>query len=186
MIFDKDNFKKILSRHSKQRINNKNLIKAAVLIPVYNLDGKYYLLFTKRTEMVETHKGDVSFPGGIYHEEDKSLLETALRETNEEIGISPDDVEILGELDDIDTSTNFIISPFVGIVPYPYEYKISEMEIERLIHVPLEFLLKEENFWEELRNHNGENHKIYFYRHEGDIIWGATGKIVKNFLDLIR
>ena len=186
MIFDQHNFKKILSQHTKQKIKNENLIKAAVLLPIYNLDGEYHLLFTKRTEMVDTHKGDISFPGGVYHEEDKSLLDTALRATNEELGISPEDVEILGELDDIETNTNFIISPFVGIIPYPYEFKINDMEIERLIQVPLEFLLNEENFWKEVRNYKDKNYTIYFYRYEDNIIWGATAKILKDFLDLLR
>ena len=186
MGFNKKSFLKVLDRYSKKRIINSKLINAAVLIPLFSQNGECHLLFTKRTDKVETHKGEISFPGGVQDKTDGNLLETALRETYEEIGINTEDVEILGELDDIETNTNFIISPFVGIIPHPYEFKINEIEIEELIHVPLESLLNGDNFWEESWNYKGRKYPMYFYRYEDNIIWGATGKIVKHFLDIIK
>jgi len=186
MVFEKEKLSKALNQHSKQKISNKGLTLAAVLIPVFSSDGKDYLLFTKRTNLVETHKGEISFPGGVHDKTDKSLLHTALRETNEELGVNAKDVEILGELDDVETNTNFIISPFVGIIPYPYNFKVNDKEIESLLYVPLESLLNGDNFWEESRDYNGGSYPMYFYRYENNIIWGATAKIVKHFSDLIQ
>src|SRR3990172_10760635 len=137
MVFNKKTFSQVLSQYPKKKIINNRLISAAVLIPLFNLDGKYNLLFTKRTNLVETHKGEISFPGGVFDKNDSSLLDTALRETEEEVGINSNDVEILGELDDIETNTNFNISPFVGVIPYPYEFRINGIEIEKLLNIPL-------------------------------------------------
>src|SRR3989304_3419366 len=173
MVLDREKISNALNQYSKQQIRNKELTSAAVLVPIFNLNGKYHLLFTKRTDFVEAHKGEISFPGGVHDKGDKSLLHTALRESNEELGINPKDVEMLGELNDIETNTNFIISPFVGIIPYPYEFKVNANEIERMIYVPLEALLKGDGYWEELWDYSGRKYPMYFYRYEDNIIWGA-------------
>lgn len=186
MDFTKENFLKALCHYSKHQIKNEIRIPAAVLIPLFKSDGKYHLLFTKRTNMVETHKGEISFPGGIYDKTDKNLLDTALRESYEELGIDVRDVDVLGELDDIETNTNFIISPFVGIIPYPYKFKVNEAEIEKLLLVSLEHLLKKDSFWEESWTYRGVPYPMYFYRYESNVIWGATAKIVRHFLEIIN
>ena len=102
--------------HERMRkIAGASLTPSAVLVPIYHKQGEYYILFTKRTEDVKNHKGQISFPGGVHQEEDRTLVDTALRESAEEIGLMPNDVEVLGELDDTTTVTSsFIISPFVG------------------------------------------------------------------------
>ena len=186
MDFSKENFLMALCNYSKHQIKNGTSVPAAVLIPLFKSDGQYHILFTKRTDMVENHKGEISFPGGVFDKTDKSLLDTALRESQEELGIDVSDIDVLGELDDIETSTNFIISPFVGIIPYPYEFKVNEAEIEKLLFVPLEHLLDKDSCWEESWTYKGSPYPMYFYRYQGNIIWGATAKIVKGFLEIME
>jgi 8-oxo-dGTP pyrophosphatase MutT (NUDIX family) len=97
--------------------------QAAVLLPLFKNATDYHLVFTKRTETLTHHKGQVSFPGGSFEPSDGDLLTTALRESYEEVGIRPEHVSILGRLDDLSTfSTSFTISPFVGLIPYPYPF----------------------------------------------------------------
>lgn len=184
----RDKIRRILSQREKQTIvfTNAPLAPAAVLIPLYERDGEYYILFTKRTERLEHHKGQISFPGGARHQEDRDLLDTALRETFEEVGVKPGDVEILGELDRMGTVTsNFLITPFVGIIPYPYTFTVSEDEIEELVEVPISALLDKENYREERHEYEGRTYVGSFFDCGGKVIWGATAKILKQFLDLV-
>lgn len=104
---------------------------AAVLIPLFFKEDHAHILFTKRTDNVEHHKGQISFPGGMRDAEDKNLLDTAMRESWEEMGIQPKDVTILGKSDTFLTNTNFLVTPYVGYYSYPYEYLINEGEIVR-------------------------------------------------------
>jgi 8-oxo-dGTP pyrophosphatase MutT (NUDIX family) len=132
-----------LAQRQKQHIINPNLVQSAVLLPIYYKQGQYYLLFTKRTQEVKDHKSQISFPGGAYQPEDETLVNTALRECAEEIGLMAGDVEVLGELDDFVTQTSgYIISPFVAIIPWPYQFKVNREEIEEIIEIPLSALLK--------------------------------------------
>ena len=182
----KRKIKEILARRERRIINGENLIRAAVLIPIYEKAGEIYILFTKRTEEVEHHKGQISFPGGARSKEDKSLLDTALRESFEEIGLRPEVVEVLGELDDERTfSTNFIISPFVAFVPYPYQFKPNPEEVKELIEVPLSALLNQANFREELLTEGDNTFLSYVYLYQNQVIWGATARILKKLLDLL-
>ena len=106
-------------------------------MPVFLKKGQYHLLFIQRTERVKYLKGQISFPGGAYEKNDGLILNTALREAEEEIGLIPKDVQILGELDDVLTATsNYIISPFVGLIPYPYDFRPDKWETEELLEVP--------------------------------------------------
>jgi len=177
--------KKALVEREKRIIESKNLSEAAVLIPLYEKAGEHYLIVTKRTEEVNYHKGQISFPGGKRQKEDRSLKDTALRESWEEIGLNPGDVEILGELDDLATTTNFVISPFVAVIPYPYEFSISEREVEEIIEVPLAFLRDRNNLKEERRIRNGKPVTDYSYKYRGWDIWGVTARILKQFLDVV-
>lgn len=135
---------------------------------------------------MKDHKGEISFPGGVVESGDPALLDTALRECNEEIGLAPADVTVLGQLDDIETaSTGYLISPFVGLIPYPYAFQVNADEIEALIIVPLEALLKPSTS----RRHtgSGEDPQIPapIFRYEDHIIWGATARILLQLVDLI-
>lgn len=176
----------LLASRAKTTIADLSYKESAVLIPIFHLDGEYYVLFTQRTQNLQHHKGQISFPGGRKDMTDTTLLATVLRECYEEIGLNPEDVNIIGELDDFKTlSSGFVISPFVGTIPYPYDFKTNLAEIERIIKVPLGFLLDEGNCWEERGEWNGEAVTHYSFGYEGDIIWGATGRILKHFLAIL-
>ena len=177
-----------LSQTKKQNnvLTDAPLAPAAVLVPLYEKGGEYYILFTKRTEKLEHHKGQISFPGGARHEGDKSLDDTALRETFEEIGVHSQDVEILGQLDNMGTvSSGFLITPFVALIPYPYAFKVNPDEIEELVEVPISALLDKSNYWEELQVYQGKSYRSCFYQCQGKVIWGATARILKQFLGLV-
>ena len=180
----KDIAKRLASRKRKQ-IKHEKLSPSAVLLLLVEKDGQYHVVFTRRSDNVEHHKGEISFPGGTVHPDDSDLLDTALREGAEEIGVARDDVMILGGLDDIVTvSTGFVITPYVGIIPYPYPFQINADEVAELILVPLGALMDErcvrasEVTWE------GKKITTYHFHYQGDIIWGATARILKEFLDI--
>jgi len=180
-----EKIKEILACREKACIDEPGLIRAAVLIPLFKKQGEYHVLLTRRTDKVGTHKGQISFPGGK-RDGGEDLLCTALREAREEMGIAEKDVRILGELDDMCTiASDFCIAPFVGLIPYPYPFKVNRHEIEEIIEVPLSVFLDEAKFWEELRSRNGELIPVFFYRHEEHTIWGATARILKQLMDLI-
>jgi len=162
-----------------------SLVKAGVLLPLFCKDGSYHILFTRRTDKVKRHKGEISFPGGIYDTSDGDLSATALREADEEVGIKPQDVELLGALDEVMTMTDFIVSPFVGLIPFPYPFVLSEEEIAEIIILPLFDFLKEGVLSEEDWTYQEKTAKVYTYHCGGHIIWGATAKILRQFLDLI-
>ncbi|MFC1915131.1 NUDIX hydrolase [Chloroflexota bacterium] len=179
----KQRLKQALSRRRKQHIIDPSRISAAVLLPIYYKQGQYYILFIKRTEWVEKHKGEISFPGGTHEGRDKTLLDTALRETAEEIGLRADDVEILGQLDDeISVKTNYIISPFVAFITWPYQFKVDGKETEEIIEAPISALLDKGCSRHEIRD--GEKVTSYFYNYQGRVIWEATARILNKFLDI--
>jgi 8-oxo-dGTP pyrophosphatase MutT (NUDIX family) len=180
-----ENIRKMLSSRKRRVIEHPPFSHAAVLVPLFKKDGGCHLLFTKRSEQVKYHKGEISFPGGVVDEEDKELIGTALREAFEEIGLKENDVQIIGVLDDIVTTTEFIVTPIVGLFPYPYPFKVSEVEISELIEVPLSFLLVEDNLSEREIFRGDEKEVVYFYQYGEHTIWGATARILKQFLDLI-
>lgn len=177
--------KQALANREKHSESSAGYIPSAVLLPLYEKAGDFHLVFIKRTETVNYHKGQISFPGGRYQPEDGSLLETALRESWEEIGLEPTEVDVLGELDDIATyTTNFVISPYVAAMPYPYRFQPSPEEVEEIIEVPLPVLLDRANHSEE-EVYLGDKWIVqHFYRHGDRVIYGATARILKQFLDL--
>jgi len=180
-----ERIKEILACREKACIDRPGLVRAAVLIPLFKKNGEYHILLTRRTDKVRHHKGQISFPGGR-QDQGEDLLATALREAKEEMGIEEKDVRILGELDDMCTiSSDFCIAPFVGLIPYPYPFKISRHEIEEIIEVPLAAFLDETKFREELHSRDGEPVLVYFYQHDEHTIWGATARILKQLMDLI-
>ena len=180
-----DQIQSILTSRQRRVIEHLPFSHAAVLVPLFQKDGDCHLLFTKRSEEVKYHKGEISFPGGVVDEEDRELIHTALREAREEIGLKESDVQIIGVLDDIVTITEFIVTPIVGLFPYPYPFKVSEVEIAELIEVPLASLLKKDCFSEREIFRGGEREIVYAYEYGKHIIWGATARILKQFLDLI-
>ena len=159
--------------------------RAAVLLLLYDRKGRTHVVFQKRTEHVETHKGQISFPGGMADPGDSGLAFTALRETHEEIGVHPSDVEVLGQLDDIVTMTNFRVTPFVGwLNRYPYEWRLSDAEVAYLLEVELDHLRHPETLIPDRRVINGREYVFPSYRFRDELIWGATARMLTNFLDV--
>lgn len=182
----KDEIKEILSKYQKQKATEANLVRAAVLVPLFYWDGKYHLLFTQRSNKVTYHKGQVSFPGGVHTKDDPSLLGTALRESYEEIGLKVEDVEILGELDDTVTLfSGFAISSFVAFIPYPYLFRVNQEEIDELFDIPLSVLSDKNNFRIEYQVVSGRVLPTYFYEYRGRVIWGATARITNQLVGLL-
>ena len=162
------------------------LIKAAVLLPIVDR-GEPMILFTKRTDRVGHHKGQISFPGGVLDPTDASLLDAALRECEEEIALPRAAVEPLGALDDTETvATSFVITPFVGLVREPVAWQPDGEEIERIIEVPYAALAAEGSFRVELAVRDGIERPVYYFDYHGDTIWGATARILVHYLELLR
>ena len=180
-----DRIRNILSLRQRKVIEHPPFSHAAVLVPLFKKGEDFHLLFTKRSEEVKYHKGEISFPGGVVDEDDSELISTALREAFEEIGLKESDVQIIGILDDIVTITEFIVTPIVGLFPYPYPFEVSEAEIAELIEVPLASLLEEDCFSEREILRGGQKEVVDSYQYGNHIIWGATAWILKQFLDLI-
>ncbi|MFQ5899745.1 MAG: NUDIX hydrolase, partial [Candidatus Methylomirabilia bacterium] len=174
-----------LTARTRRVVEYAELVPAAVLVLITNRSGPH-ILFAKRSEEVAHHKGQISFPGGIVESRDGSRLQTALREAREEIGLSPDSVEILGALDDTEThATQFVITPFVGLVREAVAWRPDGKEIERVLEVPLQELLNPASFRVELWERGEKAIPVYFYEWGGPVIWGATARILKQFLDLL-
>ena len=158
---------------------------AAVFILLYPKDGEYCILLNKRSQQVEHHKGEISFPGGARDPEDSDFLATALREVHEEMGIRPEDVTVLGQLDDVETRSRFGVRVFVGTIPYPYPFRPSAREIAEVLEVPLGALWDIANLREEARWVEGETRKAYSYVYGAHLIFGATAQMVTQFLDAL-
>lgn len=159
-------------------------VPAAVMVPV--LEGEEpRLLFTRRTDRVRHHKGEISFPGGVRHADDPDLLGTALRETEEELGISPDRFQVLGALPPIDTVVSgYLIRPFVGVLDGMPEIRPSPEEIDEVLVLPVAALALAERA--EGADHEGLHRTWFAYPVEGNVVWGATGRIVHAFLEVVR
>lgn len=177
-----------LATYQPQHIADDTLARAAILLPLYEKDGDTHVIFTKRSELVEHHKGQISFPGGAYDATDPDLRYTAIRETWEEIGVATDHVEVIGQLDEMITISNFLVRPFVGRItePGPYPFAHSEVEVAEILEIPLEHLRDEANLVAELRTYQGREIVAYSFRWERHLIWGATARILKQFLDLVE
>ena len=180
----KEKLKQLLTKRQKRHITDAGRISSAVLLPLFVKDGQYYILFIKRTEMVKDHKGQISFPGG-QREAGEALMDTALRECCEEVGVSPGDVEVLGELDDeITTTSSYIVTPFAGRIPWPYELRKNDYEVDEIIEVPVAALLEDGCLRDDIEFLNGEEVASCAYHYEGRIIWGATARILNRFLEI--
>jgi 8-oxo-dGTP pyrophosphatase MutT (NUDIX family) len=175
-----------LAAHRRVVIDDPRTRRAAVLLPLFQDRDEGYVLFTRRTDTVEHHKGQISLPGGSEDAADADARATALRETEEELGIPPAQVEILGALNDVYTVVSgFVITPFVGIIPYPSPLRVNPHEIAEVLTVPLATFRDPGRLRVEEREREGERMKVYFYYHGTHEIWGATGRIMKDFVDTV-
>jgi 8-oxo-dGTP pyrophosphatase MutT (NUDIX family) len=159
-------------------------VPAAVLLPLFLRNGKYCLLFTKRTNHLMHHSGEISFPGGALNPEEEPE-QGALRETWEEVGIHPAHVEILGLLDDFYSIHNYLVTPFVGLIPGDYPYSVNPDEIERIIEAPVAHFLDPAVLRIEPRQWQRRTFMVRHYDFRGDDIWGLTAAILAQFLEIV-
>ncbi len=185
-VVTKDQVRAAISGHETRRISGRDLVQSAVLVPLLYKDQELHVLLTERTRDVASHKGQVCFPGGSVHADDKSLLVTALREAWEEIALKPEDVDVVGELDDgVVRSTGFVITPFVGFIPYPYPFRANEFETKDIFFVPMRVLMDPGRFYYQERVIDGHYYSGPLCDYEGHVIWGATGRILEHLVALL-
>lgn len=162
------------------------LRESAVLVPLFVRDNVPHALFTRRPVTLRTHAGQISFPGGSRDAADPTPLHTALRETEEELGLPTDAVTVLGLLDEIPTITEFRIAPFVGVIPGDAVYRPNPDEIAEIIEVPIPHLLATTTLRVEQYEVKGRMRDVYFYDYQGHTIWGATARILRDLLQIVN
>jgi len=184
----KTQLKGLLAKREKRHINDTDRVPSAVLIPLYRKEGQCNIVFIRRTETVTVHKGQISFPGGSREPGDTTLLDTALRESQEEIGLSPDDIEVIGELDDeITTTSNYIVTPFVAAMPWPYRFTMNPAEVDEILEVPVAALMSGDCCKPAIETIDGGIVvDSYNYHYDNRLIWGATARILHKFLSIVR
>jgi len=161
-------------------------VRAAVLCPLFIHEGEAYLVLIKRSQQLKHHKGEISFPGGVRESSDNSLLDTCLRETKEEIGIQAEDITIIGRLDEVDTTTGFLVSPFLGLIPHPCRFHLNYQEVEHLLIVPITKFTDiscQYNFY----YFNGKQlFSLVAYHINNQVIWGATARVIEQLVTILR
>jgi 8-oxo-dGTP pyrophosphatase MutT (NUDIX family) len=159
---------------------------AAVLVPLVDRADGMSVLLTLRDSSLPHHAGQISFPGGRIETYDATAAATALRETEEEIGLPRRQVDIIGRLDDYITGTGFLVAPIVGLVRPPYELRPDPAEVAGVFEVPLAFFLDPANHRRESRVFNGIERRFYAMPYGDKYIWGATAAMLMNLYDLLR
>jgi 8-oxo-dGTP pyrophosphatase MutT (NUDIX family) len=154
---------------------------AAVLIPLTKVKDEWQVIYTRRTDIVEHHKGQVAFPGGATDPEDKNPQATALREADEEVGLHPADVRVLGQLGEMLTVTNFLVTPVAAVFPWPYVFKVHTIEVDRVFMLPLKWLSERGN-WQEFVRKETQRSMISYYPYDGELLWGVTARITVEFI----
>ncbi len=180
-MLDYESVAKALAAYEPELLPRQDLRCAAVLLPLFRKQGRDYLIFTLRTHRVRHHRGEISFPGGGCEPADADLLDTALRETQEELGIDPESVRVLGRLDDFSSIHGYHVTPFVGVIPWPCDLRPDPGEIAELIELPLDRLREPSIFSTEDWTHRGRTHPVHFFRIDGYEIWGLTAAMLRQF-----
>ena len=171
--------------YSEIDITNETPLKcAAVLIPLLQEQGDWHILYTRRTQRVESHKGQVSFPGGACDQGETAPEDTALREVEEEIGIGREAIRILGRLASMVTITSYRVTPVVGVLDWPAVFRLSEHEVERIFTVPLAWLSDPRNRWE-LPFPGSRRGVVVYHPYDGELVWGATARMTVDFVNTI-
>jgi 8-oxo-dGTP pyrophosphatase MutT (NUDIX family) len=173
-------------RRPRRTLAPSDRVPAAVLVLFVYRDGIPALVFAKKTEDVPHHKGQFSFPGGVVQPSDGSVVQTALREAREEIGLEPSAVEVFGLFDDILTTvSNFVITPVLGLAVGGPVFHPDGREIERVIEIPLAHLLRPGAFRVEHWDREGVTRPVVFVAYGDDVVWGTTGRILRELLDAL-
>jgi len=160
---------------------------ASVLLPLLTIDHQWHLLFIRRTETVQDHKGQVAFPGGSVERDDRDIVTTALREAEEEIGLHPTDVQILGRMNPFGTVTNYLITPVVGLIPWPYPLQLQADEVVRAFTIPLSWLADPKRH--DIRPVEVRGTRItaiHYERYDNEYLWGITAQITLDFLAILQ
>ncbi len=177
--------KRALADRALERVPEPGLTPAAVLLLLYQKDGDYCVLLNKRSEKVEYHRGEISLPGGARDPEDGDSLDTALRETEEEMGILRCDVTVLGEMDEVATRSRFRVQVFAGTIEYPYDFRPSADEIAEVVEFPITVLKDPNSRRVETHWQHGSPIHTYSYAYGEHLVFGATARILQQFLGLL-
>jgi 8-oxo-dGTP pyrophosphatase MutT (NUDIX family) len=178
-----------LGQRAPQVVSEWQSHPAAVLVPLYREAGEWKVLFTRRTDSVDAHPGQVSFPGGRLEPTDRDGREAALREAQEEIGVLPEDVSILGVLDSLLTVTEFLVTPVVATIPWPYRLALNPHEVASAFGVPVDWLADPAHLEARERPipNRGRAPIVYYFRpFEGEVIWGVTARITLQLIEALR
>ena len=164
--------------------------EAAVLVPFLRIDQSWHILFIRRAQFDgDRHSGQVAFAGGKRDDFDDSLLATALRETEEEIGVAANDVEVLGHINHHHTVSEFQVRPYVGVMPWPYDLTLDGIEVARAFTIPLNWLARAENYRTEERLHPDSRRPwpvVYYNRYDGELLWGATARMTLSLIEVLQ
>jgi 8-oxo-dGTP pyrophosphatase MutT (NUDIX family) len=165
----------------------KNARQAAVIIPILEVDGRWHVLLTRRSDDLVEHRGQVAFPGGAMESQDEDLQWTALREMHEEVGIQPSDVKVLGTLGDMPVITGYMVRLFVGKIPWPYKLEINHDEVATAFIIPLDWLADSDHRTIQYRTYQGgEIPVIFFDNYDGQQLWGASAEMTLILLDALQ
>ncbi|MCP4411535.1 MAG: CoA pyrophosphatase [Gammaproteobacteria bacterium] len=151
---------------------------SAVLILLHQEDSQWQLLFTKRASHLKSHAGQISFPGGRFEQQDTHLMNTAVRETEEEIGLARKYIKVISQLNEHPTLTGFRIFPYIGVINQLPKLSIDTGEVEEIFSVPLLYLIDPQNHQEESAYYQGKSHLFYKIIWEDKFIWGATARMI--------
>ncbi len=161
---------------------------AAVLIPLARYKDEWHIILTRRSDTVETHSGQVSFPGGGCDLGETSPEATALREAEEEIGVKPEHVRLMGRMNDMITISRYRVTPVVGIMPWPYPVRPAPGEVARVFTIPLHWLADRKNWRESAFTPEGSKRSfpvVIYNSYDGETLWGISGRMMVNFVDVL-
>ncbi len=165
---------------------DKPLTPAAVLVPLIVREDGLNVMLTKRTEHLKNHAGQISFPGGRVDETDRDACHTALRETEEEIGLHARHIEIIGELDEYVVGTGYLVNPIIGVIEPPFELIPQADEVAEIFEAPLDFLIALDNFERYAREFQGVTRHHFAITWQEHFIWGATAGMLRNLSQRLR
>ena len=164
--------------------------EAAVLVPFLRIDNAWHILYIRRASYAgDRHSGQVAFAGGKRDEVDDDLLATALREAEEEVGIVAEDIDVLGYINHHHTISEFQVRPYVGVMPWPYQLRLDDIEVARAFTMPLNWLAQSSNYRIEERQHPDSKRPwpvVYYDLYDGEMLWGATARMTLSLIDVLR